>query len=225
MSRVMAKIYFNGRQIAEMEAFRISAMTKELMDFCYRTSLIENMKKAIQTRIEELKRSIKTKARYDGETSLIQAFEKALDENKFEPNMISLISLDVLDAMLPNRKNPGGPGWWRVLERKTDMITNKGWVFVPAKKSASTPRGISGKHGEGFMLDASKYPGLSNRPHHRYSIKDKRYVTRFKSRLVDETIMNKAFGDRVMNDMVKMMCFRLKGAPGEAQEESGEQGE
>lgn len=222
MSKVMAKIYFNGRFIAEMEAFRISAMTKELMEECYRISLITNMQKAIQTRIEELKRSIKTKSRYDGEATLIQAFNQALEKNKFDRNMISLISLDVLDAMLPNRKNPGGPGWWRVLERKTDMITNKGWVFVPAKKSAGTPRGVSGKHGEGFMLDASRFTNLSNRPHHRYSIKDKRYVTRFKSRLVDDTIMNKVFGDRVMNDMCKMLCFRLKGAPGKEQEAQSE---
>jgi hypothetical protein len=93
-----------------------------------------------------------------------------------------------------------GVGWWRVLESKKDEIVNNEYMFIPR-------RGI-GKFKEGVLVSRDKISSSVFKPH-KYSIKDKRYVTRFVNNLAKETIDNDIFMDNVMLATVSRMLYDL----------------
>ena len=130
------------------------------------------------------------------ENTLIDSLKKAIsiEEQIYTDGGIAVLSFDVLDAMLKIRGR--NVGWWRVLESKNDTIINQRHMFISTRKNRQTPS-VSNKFGEGFLVSRERYRGNNFKPH-SYSIKDKRYVTKFIKELTKNTIDNEQFMDAVM---------------------------
>ena len=216
MSNVLAKIYLNDIYIGQVTAFQLEKMNKEMVDRCFYSAIQGRMYDSVKRRLDEMKASMTTRARTDGESTLSAAYLAAIEQSDLSDiRVMRLISLDVLDGRLPRTKKGkkiSGRGWWTTLEGDEDTVEVKGYVFVPMRKKEG--RSV-GKHNEGVLLDVSKNKGLSSLPFHSYSIKDKRYLSKFKTRVVDDTVRNKFFMDAVMKDMCLKIHSELAKLPKE----------
>lgn len=143
------------------------------------------------------------------ETQLIEALKEAISikEQIYTQDGIGILSFDILDRML--KMNNRNVGWWRVLESKEDFIVNQNYMFISTSKNKkkSAPS-LHNKFGEGYLISRSQYIGNNFRPH-KYSIKDKRYVTKFVRELTKNTIDNEAFMDSVIRVTVITILYGI----------------
>ena len=71
------------------------------------------------------------------------------------------------------------------------------------------PKRGAGKFKEGFLINKNKLSSINSFKPHRYSIRDKRYVTRFINNLAKETVDNEIFMDNVMLTAVTKMLYDI----------------
>lgn len=218
IDNMIVDVFFDDKiPLGELTVRQVRGITQELFEECYSISLHSGIKQFFFKRIEELKAKVKIKTKYAyndwDEPLLLEAYLAAAEESVFGRNVIKLISLDMLDMLLPTKKT-GKRGWWRVLESEQETITVKGYRFVPKKPT--------GKHGEGFLKKIDRRKD-KNAKEHTYSIRDKRYLTKFQMGMIEDTIANKMFLDSVMMDACKIMCYKLKTSGKAQEEEDGEQ--
>lgn len=198
-----AKIKFNGRFICRFPIEKLGLINEHIIKHYYVTALTEMIQGAVITCFNELLTRASRGTRPGGsEIQLIEALKESIQfrNQLYVDGNIGILSFDVLDKllMIKNGKRKG-IGWWRVLESKDDYITNNKYTFIPK-------RGI-GKFREGILVKMeNKY---STRKPHTYSIKDKRYVTRFLRSISKETLNNELFMDNVMLKAVTKMMYDL----------------
>lgn len=210
--RAVAKIFLNGVLIGTLDASQMHGLTKQLVEESYFESMKDNLINIARSRRDEMISSIAVKARFDNEPILVQAFKEASKKSVFGRNEMRFIDLAILDSMLPRRKRGDivpGRGWWAVLEGKKDIVETTGYTFIPFSEEKKKTLSSRGKHGEGILLEIARNPSLAEMPVHSYSIKDKRYLTKFKTRLVDDMVKNKAFMDKVIRQMCDIIFIKL----------------
>ena len=200
-----AKIKFNGRFLCSFPIEKLGLINKSIIKHYYSEALTNMIQDAVITCFNELlvKASRGTKPGGE-ETQLIEALKDAIQfkNQLYVDGNIGILSLGRLDTLLAIKNGKRkGVGWWRVLESKEDYITNNGYMFIPK-------RGY-GKFKEGFLLQREKFKHIEGFKPHRYSIKDKRYVTKFVNNLLRETLDNEIFMDNVMLSAVTKMLYDL----------------
>lgn len=188
-----ATIKLDGIVIGNIPLEKVSKITAQLYKECFMESLSINLKDILSSIYEDMLKRVRVHGQRKEGIHLIDAYKKAMDSSFFGGNIISIMSTEIMDSLLKMKDT--NDGWWRVLEKENDIQVVKNKRFVPNK------RGI---YGEGFLIstdDSSKF--------HRYSIADKRYITKFKDELEYNSLLNRQF----MNNVVKMACsimiFRL----------------
>jgi hypothetical protein len=199
-----AKISFNGRFLCSFPIEKLSLINESIIKHYYTEALTEMIQDAVVTCFNELLAKASRSTKPGGEeVQLIEALKESIQfKNQLYINgEIGILSLETLDRLLRIKSGKrSGVGWWRVLESKKDEIVNNEYMFIPR-------RGI-GKFKEGVLVSRDKISSSVFKPH-KYSIKDKRYVTRFVNNLAKETIDNDIFMDNVMLATVSRMLYDL----------------
>jgi hypothetical protein len=199
-------ISINGIKIGRFPISVIKKINEENFKKTFMNVLQKKIMDIVAVSFSNMIRDVKVKT--GGiETQLIEALKEAISikEQIYAQDGIGILSFDILDRMLKiNNKNIG---WWRVLESKEDFIVNQNYMFISTSKNKGTPS-LHNKFGEGYLISRSKYIGNNFRPH-KYSIKDKRYVTKFVRELTKNTIDNEAFMDSVIRVTVITILYGI----------------
>lgn len=200
-----AKIKFNGRYLCSFPIEKLGLINEQMIKHYYSNALTEMIQDAVVTCFNELLVKASRGNKPGGEeVQLIEALKEAIQfkNQLYIDGNIGILSTDVLDKLLRIKNGRrAGTGWWRVLESKQDYIVNNNYMFVPKKGF--------GKFREGFLVPKNKFQTIGDFVPHRYSISDKRYVTRFIKNLAKETIDNDIFMDNVMLAAVTKMLYDL----------------
>lgn len=185
MSNAIIKL--DGIVIGNIPLEKVSKITAQLYKECFMESLSINLKDILSSIYEDMLKRVKVRgSRIDGSISLVDAYKRAMEDSNFGKDSISIMSTQVMDNLL--RMKDSNKGWWRVLEEKEDIQITEGYRFVPKR---------AGIYGEGILI-----PTKERSKFHKYSIADKRYITKFKDELEYNSILNRQF----MNNVVKMAC-------------------
>jgi hypothetical protein len=199
-----AKISFNGRFLCNFPIEKLGMINESIIKHYYTDALTNMIQDAVVTCFNELLTKASRSTKPGGEEiQLIEALKEAIQfkNQLYIEDNIGILSLDVLDSLLKIKSGKrAGHGWWRVLESKKDEIVNNEYMFIPKRQK--------GKFKEGFLLNKDKISPDSFKPH-KYSVRDKRYVTRFIENLSKETIDNEIFMDNVMMAAVAKMFYDL----------------
>ena len=200
-----AKIKFNGRYLCSFPIEKLGLINEQMIKHYYSKALTEMIQDAVVTCFNELLVKASRGNKPGGEeVQLIEALKEAIQfkNQLYIDGNIGILSTDVLDKLLRIKNGKrAGVGWWRVLESKHDYIVNNNYMFIPKKGF--------GKFREGFLVPKNKFQTIGDFVPHRYSISDKRYVTRFIKNLAKETIDNDIFMDNVMLTAVTKMLYDL----------------
>lgn len=200
-----AKIKFNGRFLCSFPIEKLGLINENMIKHYYSNALSEMIQDVVVTCFNELLTKASRNTKPGGEeVQLIEALKDAIQfkNQLYIDGNIGILSLERLDTLLRiERGKRAGTGWWRVLESKEDYITNNQYMFIPK-------RGV-GKFKEGFLINRNKLSSIDSFKPHRYSIRDKRYVTRFINNLAKETIDNEIFMDNVMLTAVTKMLYDI----------------
>lgn len=203
----MAKVSFCGQYIGTYSIDKLKKINSNLFKDCYwfvfKIMFREAVKNEFDNMMGFVARVGKTGGKYP---RLYKAYNEAIEFSKQidDDNTLRMFSFSVLDNLLEAIGSKGkkkGYGWWRILEDKRDEIVNNKYSFVPGEK---------GKFGEGFMIERSGEN--SKREPHRYSIRDKRFITRFVKNVFVNTLDNEEFMDSVMKSAVIMMINKVQEA-------------
>lgn len=202
---MFAKISFNGRFLCNFPVEKLGLINEQRIKKYYVDTLTEMLQDAVASCFSELlvKASRGTKPGGE-EIQLIEALKKSISigEQMYIGNAIGILNLEVLDKLLMIRSGRRkGVGWWRVLESKQDIIRNNDYMFIP-KRGA-------GKFKEGFLLSREHFVNSDKFRPHTYSVKDKRYITKFLKDITEQTLDNEIFMDNVMTVAVSKMLYNL----------------
>lgn len=200
-----AKIKFNGRFLCSFPVEKLGLINDKIIKHYYSMALTEMIQDSVVTCFNELLNMASRRTKPGGEEKqLIEALKDAIQfkNQLYIDGNIGILSIEKLDTLLRIKNGKrAGTGWWRVLESKDDYITNNQYMFIP-KRGA-------GKFKEGVLVNRSKFSSLDSFKPHRYSIRDKRYVTRFVRNLTKETLDNEVFMDNVMLTAVTKMLYDM----------------
>lgn len=200
-----AKIKFNSRYLCSFPIEKLGLINEQMIKHYYSNALTEMIQDTVVTCFNELLVKASRGNKPGGEEiQLIEALKEAIQfkNQLYIDGNIGILSTDVLDKLLRIKNGKrAGVGWWRVLESKQDYIVNNNYMFISKKGF--------GKFREGFLVPKNKFQTIDNFVPHRYSISDKRYVTRFIKNLAKETIDNDIFMDNVMLAAVTKMLYDL----------------
>lgn len=202
-----AKISFNGRFICNFPEEKLRLINKDLIKKYYTDTLTNMIQEKVVVCFNEILSRASNSVKPGGqETRLIDALKESIEyRNQIYANdRIGILSFDVLDRLLEiktgklaNRRI----GWWRVFESKQDTIVNNDYMFIG--KSGY------GKFREGFLIHREDLNNKNNFKPFKYSIRDKRYVTKFILDITKETVDNEVFMDNVMFIAISKMFYDL----------------
>ena len=201
-----ADISINGIKIGR---FPVSSI-KKINECNFKKTFMEVLQKKLMDIVaisfSDMLRGVRVKTG-GVESMLIDALKEAISirEQIYTQDKIGILSFDVLDRIL--KINNRNVGWWRVLESKDDFIVNHNYMFISTRKNREAPSKRN-KFGEGFLISRDKYIGNNFKPH-RYSVKDKRYITKFVRELTRNTIDNEAFMDSVMRATIITILYSI----------------
>lgn len=208
-----AKIKFNGRFVCNFPIEKLGLITKDMIKRYYYETLSEMIQDVVASCFNEMLIRASRATKPGGEeTQLIEALKSAISfgEQLYIGDKIGVLNLGVMDRLLKIKNGKrAGVGWWRVLESKDDIITNEDYMFIPKKGR--------GKFKEGFLLHRDRISPSRFKPH-SYSIKDKRYITKFLKDVTEQTLDNDIFMDNVMTVAVTKMLYDINLHSGERPE-------
>lgn len=200
-----AKISFNGKFLINFPVEKLHLINSNIFKHYYNNVLSSAIQDKVAVCFSEMLRVASRKTKPNGEDKqLIEALKDAIQfkEQLYIDGKIGILSIDVLDKLLMIKEGRrAGVGWWRVLESKQDNIVNNNYMFIPKRGR--------GKFKEGFLVEREKISTIGAFKPHSYSVKDKRYVTKFINNLTKETIDNENFMDRIMLLAVSKMLYDL----------------
>lgn len=199
-----ASIRFNGRFLCKFPVEKLGMIDENKIKYYFTKTLTSMIQDSVVTCFNELLVRASRGTRPGGtEVQLVDAIKRAINskEQIYIGDKIGIFNLDIMDRLLMVKNGKmKGLGWWRVLESKRDIIINNDYMFIPKKNK--------GKFGEGFLLKRGNITSDKFKPH-TYSVRDKRYITRFLKDITNETLDNKSFMDTVMFVAVSKMLYDI----------------
>ena len=200
-----ATIKFNGRFLCKFPIEKLGLIDGDKIKHYFTQTLTNMIQDSVVTCFNELLTRASRGTKPGGkEIQLIEAIKKAIDigEQVYIGDRIGIFNFDVMDRLLMIKEGKRkGFGWWRVLESKQDTIVNNDYMFIPKRDT--------GKFGEGFLLNRRDIRSVSKFKPHTYSIKNKRYITKFLKDITSETLDNNLFMDTVMFVAVSKMLYDI----------------
>jgi hypothetical protein len=204
MSR-LARVSFCGEYIGTYSIDKLKRINSNLFKECYWFVFKIMFREVVKDEFDRMMGFVSRVGRAGGKyPRLYKGYSEAMEiSNQIDDNdTLRMLSFSVLDRLLEAIGKNGerkGYGWWRILEDKRDEIVNNRYSFVPSNV---------GKLEEGFLVERTG-ENVNMKPH-KYSIKDKRFITRFVKNVSTNTLDNEDFMDSVMRSAVLLMIKKIE---------------